>query len=126
MFDGLGIGMRFGELLSRTLEVRPRLFDILLQLLVIPVQLLVEVEVRILDLGVLLPRVLRRTTHHDLKPRRLDGTGEGLAQAAFGDEGLYGFLHLRTECFERCFGLVTCYLRSEKLVNDFKICFHNV
>ena len=57
VLDGLGVGMGFSEFLGSTFQVRTCLFDILLELLVIPVQLLVEVEVRILDLGVLLPRV---------------------------------------------------------------------
>ena len=48
MLDGLGVRVGFGELLRGTFEVRPRLFHIILQLGVIPVQLLVVIKRRVL------------------------------------------------------------------------------
>ena len=52
VLDGLGVRVRLGEFLGGALEVRASLFDVLLELLVVAVQLLVEVEVGVLNLGV--------------------------------------------------------------------------
>ncbi len=64
--------MRLGEFLGGTLEVRTRFLDVLLELLVIAVQLLVEVEVGVLNLGVLLPGVGDRSAYDDLEAVVLD------------------------------------------------------
>ena len=124
MFDTLAVGMGFGELLGGAFDVRPHVLelggDLLLERELLNVDGMVGVrgDGRV---GVLLPGVGLRPADDDLDAVVLDGAGEGLAQAAFGDEGLYGFLYLRTERFKGFFGLVTCYLRSEKLVDYFVI-----
>ena len=129
MFDTLALGMGFGELLRRAFDVGTHVLelrgDLLLQRQLLHVNSVVGVGGDG-GVGVLLPGVGLRPADDDLDAVVLDGAGEGLAQAAFGDEGSDGFLYLRTERFERCFGFVTCYLCSEKLVNDFKIGIHNV
>ena len=124
MFDTLAFGMGFGELLGSTLDVGTHVLELRGDLLLEGELLNVDGMVRVRGhggVGVLLPGVGLRPADDDLDAVVFDGAGEGLAQAAFGDEGLDGFLYLRTECFERCFGFVTCYLRSEKLVNDFVV-----
>ena len=128
MFDTLAFGMGFGELLGSTLDVGTHVLELRGYLLLEGELLHVNGMVGVRGhsgVGVLLPGVGLRPADDDLDAVVLDGAGEGLAQAAIGDEGSDGFLHLRTERFERCFGFVTCYLCSEKLVDDFKICFHN-
>ena len=124
MFDTLAFGVGFGELLGSTLDVRPHVLELRGDLLLEGELLNVDGMVGVRGhggVGVLLPSVGLRPADDDLDTVVLDGAGEGLAQAAFGDEGLYGFLHLRTECFECRFGFVTCYLRSEKLVDNFVV-----
>ena len=128
MFDTLAVGVGFGELLGSTFEVRPHVLELRGYLLLEGELLNVDGMVGVRGdgrVGVLLPGVGLRPADDDLDAVVLDGAGEGLAQAAFGDEGSDGFLYLRTERFKGFFGLVACYLRSEKLVNYFKICFHN-
>ena len=127
MFDTLAFGMGFGELLGGTLDIGTHVLELRGDLLLEGELLNVDGMVGVRGhgrVGVLLPGVGLRPADDDLEAVIFDGAGEGLAQAAFGDEGLDGFLYLRTECFERCFGFVTCYLRSEKLVDNFVVC-HN-
>ena len=124
MFDGLAVGVRFGELLGSTLDVGTHVLELRGDLLLEGELLNVDGMVGVRGhggVGVLLPSVGLRPADDDLDAVVLDGAGEGLAQAAFGDEGSDGFLYLRTERFERCFGFITCYLRSEKLVNNFVV-----
>ena len=128
MLDTLAFGMGFLKLLRRAFEVSTHVLELRGNLLLERELLHVNSVVGVGGdgrVGVLLPGVGLRPADDDLEAVVFDGAGEGLAQAAFGDEGFDSFLYLRTERFERCFGFVTCYLRSEKLVNDFKICFHN-
>ena len=122
MFDTLAFGMGSGELLGSTLDIGTHVLELRGELLNVDGMVGVGGHGRV---GVLLPGVGLRPADDDLEAVIFDGAGEGLAQAALGDEGSDGFLHLRTERFKGFFGLVTCYLRSEKLVDDFKICFHN-
>ena len=124
MFDTLAFGMGFGELLGGALDVGTHVLELRGDLLLEGELLNVDGMVRVGGhgrVGVLLPGVGLRPADDDLETVVLDSAGEGLAQAALGDEGLYGFLYLRTERFERCFGFVTCYLRSEKLVDNFVV-----
>ena len=116
MFDGLGLRVRFLEFLGGVFEILSNGLDVVLELLVTGVEPLVIIEVLVLDLVVLLPGDDLGTAHYDLDAVVLDGAGEGLTQTTFGDEGLYGFLHLRTERFEGFFGLVAGYLCCKKLV----------
>ena len=128
MFDTLAFGMGFGELLGGALDIGTHVLELRGDLLLEGELLDVDGMVRVGGhgrVGVLLPGVGLRPADDDLDAVVLDGAGEGLAQAALGDEGSDGFLYLRTECFERCFGFVACYLCCEKLVDNFKICFHN-
>ena len=124
MFDTLAFGMGFGELLGGAFNVGTHVLELRGDLLLEGELLDVDGMVRVGGhggVGVLLPGVGLRPADDDLDAVVLDGAGEGLAQAAFGDEGFDSFLYLRTERFERCFGFVTCYLRSEKLVDYFVI-----
>ena len=74
MFDTLTVRMGFLELLADTFHVRTRLLQVRLQLLIIAVHLLVEREVRIVNLVVLLPGVTLWSAHDNLEPVILDGT----------------------------------------------------
>ena len=124
MFDTLAFGMGFGELLGSTLDVGTHVLELRGDLLLEGELLHVNGMVGVGGhgrVGVLLPGVGLRPADDDLDAVVFDGAGEGLAQAAFGDEGSDGFLYLRTEHFERCFGFVACYLCSEKLVDDFVV-----
>ena len=124
MFDTLAVGVRFGELLGGAFNVGTHVLELRGDLLLEGELLNVDGMVRVRGhggVGVLLPGVGLRPADDDLDAVVLDGAGEGLAQAAFGDEGSDGFLHLRTECFERCFGFVACYLCCEKLVDNFVV-----
>ena len=124
MFDTLAFGVGFGELLGSTLDVRPHVLELRGDLLLEGELLHVDGMVGVGGhgrVGVLLPSVGLRPADDDLDTVVLDGAGEGLAQAAFGDEGSDGFLYLRTERFKGFFGLVACYLRCEKLVDDFVV-----
>ena len=118
VLDGLGVRVRLGEFLGGTLEVRASLFDVLLELLVIAVQLLVEVEVGVLNLGVLLPCVRSRTAYDDLETVVLERAGVVLRQSSLLDEFLHGLLYLRTQSFEGRFTLVCAQLSTEKLVDN--------
>ena len=124
MFDTLAFGMGFGELLGSAFDIGTHVLELRGNLLLERELLHVNSVVGVGGdgrVGVLLPGVGLRPADDDLDAVVLDGAGEGLAQAAFGDEGFDSFLYLRTERFERCFGFVTCYLRSEKLVDYFVI-----
>ena len=124
MFDTLAFGVGFGELLGSTLDVGTHVLELRGYLLLEGELLNVDGMVGVRGhgrVGVLLQGVGLRPADDDLDAVVLDGAGEGLAQAALGDEGSDGFLYLRTERFERCFGFITCYLRSEKLVNNFVV-----
>ena len=104
MFDTLAFGMGFGELLRRAFEVGTHVLELRGDLLLEGELLNVDGMVGVGGhgrVGVLLPGVGLGAADDDLDAVVLDGAGEGLAQAALGDEGLYGFLYLRTECFER-------------------------
>ena len=103
VLDTLAVRVGFLEFLADTLHVRTRLFEVRLQLLVIAVHLLVEREVRIVNLVVLLPGVRLRTLHADIKTVVRKNACEVLRQAALTDELLHGFLHLRTQSLDRCF-----------------------
>ena len=127
MFDTLAFGMGFGELLGSTLDVSTHVLELRGDLLLEGELLNVDGMVGVRGhgrVGILLPGVGLRSADDDLDAVVFDGAGEGLAQAALGDEGSDGFLYLRTERFEGFFGFVTCYLRSEKLVDNFVVC-HN-
>ena len=124
MFDTLAVGVRFGELLRSAFEVSTHVLELRGDLLLEGELLNVDGMVGVGGdggVGVLLPGVGLRPADDDLDAVVFDGAGEGLAQAAFGDEGFDGFLYLRTECFKGLFGLVACYLRSEKLVDNFVV-----
>ena len=124
MFDALAFGVRFGELLGGTLDVGTHVLELRGYLLLEGELLNVNGMVGVRGdgrVGVLLPGVGLRPADDDLDAVVFDGAGEGLAQAALGDEGLDGFLYLRTERFKGFFGLVECYLRSEKLVDIFVV-----
>ena len=124
MFDTLAFGMGFGELLGGALDVGTHVLELRGDLLLEGELLNVDGMVGVRGhgrVGVLLPGVGLRSADDDLDAVVLDGAGEGLAQAAFGDEGSDGFLYLRTERFKGFFGLVACYLRSKKLVDDFVV-----
>ena len=126
-FDGVGVGMGFGELLGGALDVGTHVLELRRNLLLQGKLLDVDGMVRVGShsrVGVLLPGVGLRPADDDLDAVVLDGAGEGLTQATFGDEGLDGFLYLRTERFEGFFGLVAGYLCCKKLINNF-IIFHN-
>ena len=118
VFDGLGVRVRLGEFLGGTLEVRASLFDVLLELLVVAVQLLVEVEVGVLNLGVLLPGVGDRSAYDDLEAVVLERAGVVLRQSSLFDERLHGLLYLRTQGLKGCFTLVCAHLSTEKLVDN--------
>ena len=119
VLDGLGVRVRLGEFLGGALEVRTRFLDVLLELLVVAVQLLVEVEVGVFNLGVLLPCVGDRSAYNDLEAVVLDRAGVVLRQSSLFDERLYRLFYLRTQGLKRRLGFITCYLRSEKLVDYF-------
>ena len=119
VLDGLGVRVRLGEFLGGALEVRTRFLDVLLELLVVAVQLLVEVEVGVLNLGVLLPCVGDRSAYDDLEAVVLERAGVVLRQSSLFDERLYRLFYLRTQGLKRRLGFITCYLRSEKLVDYF-------
>ena len=124
MFDGVALGVGFGELLGGAFDVRTHVLELRGYLLLNGELLEVDGMVGVRGDsrgGVLLPGVGLRPADDDLDTVVLDGAGEGLTQAALGDEGLYGFLYLRTECFEGFFGLVACYLCCEKLVDNFVV-----
>ena len=127
MFDGVGVGVRFGELLGGSLDVGTHVLELggylLLQGELLDVDRVVGVrgDGRV---GVLLPGVGLRPADDDLEAVVLDGAGEGLTQTTLGDEGLDGFLYLRTEDLEGFFGLVAGYLCCKKLIDNFVVC-HN-
>ena len=103
MFDTLAVGMGFLKLLRRAFDVRTHVLELRGDLLLEGELLNVDGMVRVggdRRVGVLLPGVGLRPADDDLDAVVLDGAGEGLAQAAFGDEGSDGFLHLRTERFK--------------------------
>ena len=121
MFDGLAFGMGFFEFLGRAFEVGTEVLQLRCHLLLEGKLLHVDGMVGVGGdgrVGVLLPRERLGSADDDLDAVVLDCAGEGTRQAFFGDECLHGFLHLRTEGFEGRLGFVTCYLRSEKLVNN--------
>ena len=124
VLDTLAFGMGFFELLRRTFEVRPHVLQLcrhfLLQRQLLHLDSVIGVRGHS-RVGVLLPGVGLRPADDDLEAVVLDSAGEGLAQTTFGDEGLDGFLYLRTERFEGFFGLVACYLCCKKLINNFII-----
>lgn len=124
MFDTLAVWVGFLELLRRAFEVRTEVLQLrrhlLLQRQLLHVNSVVGVGGHC-RVGVLLPGVGLRPADDDLDAVVLDGAGEGLAQATFGDEGLDGILYLRTERFEGFFGLVACYLCCKKLINNFVV-----
>ena len=78
VLDRLGIGMRFLEFLCRTLEICTCLFEVVLQLFVIAVELLVELNLGPLNLVILLPRVRFGALHADLEAVMLNNAGEVL------------------------------------------------
>ena len=128
MFDTLAFGMGFLELLRGTFEVSPHVLQLcrhlLLQRQLLHVNSVVGVgcDGRV---GVLLPCKRFGSADDDFDAVILDSTGESAWQSSFSDKCLDGFFYLWTECVDSCFGFVTCYLRSEKLVNYFKICCHD-
>ncbi len=126
-FDGVGVGMGFGELLGGALDVRTHVLELRGYLLLQGKLLDVDGVVRVGGhnrVGVLLPGVGLGSADDDLDAVVLDGAGEGLAQTTLGDEGLDGFLYLRTEALQGFFGLVAGYLCCKKLINNFIVC-HN-
>lgn len=125
-FDGVGVGMGFGELLGGALDVGTHVLELRGNLLLQGELLEVDGMVRVRGdgrVGVLLPGVGLGSADDDLEAVVLDGAGEGLTQTTLGDEGLYSFLYLRTERFEGFFGLVAGYLCCKKLIDNF-IIFH--
>ena len=99
-FDGVGVGMGFGELLGGALDIGTHVLELRGYLLLQGELLDVYRVVRVgghSRVGVFLPCVGLRPADNDLDAVVLDGAGEGLAQATFSDEGLDGFFHLRTE-----------------------------
>ena len=128
MLDTLALGMGFFELLRRTFEVSPHIFQLRCHLLLEGELLHVNSVVGVGGhgrVGVLLPREGLRTADDDFETVVLDGAGEVGRLALLFDERLHGGFHLRTQGFEGCLGFSTCYLRSEKLVNYFIIVLHN-
>ena len=128
MLYTLAFWMGFFELLRRAFEVSTHVLELRRHLLLERELLQVDRVVRVGSdgrVGVLLPRERLGSADDDLKTVVVDGAGEGARQSAFGDEGLHGLFHLRTEGLERRLGFVTCYLRSEKLVDYIIISCHN-
>ena len=126
MLDGLGVGVRFGEFLGSAFEVCAGFLGVGLELFVEAVQTLVVVEISVLDLGVLLPRVGCRTAHDDLDTVVLNRAGEVLGQSALSDEFSHGLFYLRAQCVNAFLTLVLAQHGAEHLVDDRKInCFHN-
>ena len=121
MFDGLGIGMGFFELLRGAFDVGTEVFELgshpLLERELLHVDRVVRVggDGRV---GVLLPCEGLGPADDDFEAVVLDRAGEVGRLALLFDERLHSGFHLRTERFQRLFGFVTCYLRSEKLVNN--------
>ena len=128
MFDGLGIGMRGFEFLRRAFDVGTEVFELGSHLLLERELLHVNSVVRVggdRRVGVLLPCERLGSCDDDPETVVLNRAGEIGRLALLFDERLHSGFHLRTERFQRCFGFITCYLRSEKLVNHFKIGCHN-
>ena len=129
VFDTLGLGMGFLEFLRGAFEVGTEVFelggDTLLQGELLHVDRMVGVGGDS-GVGVLLPRERLGPADDDLDTVVLDGAGEVGRLALLLDERLHSGFHLRTETLQRCFGFVTCYLRSEKLIDYFIIGCHNV
>ena len=124
MLYTLAFWMGFLKLLRRAFEVSTHVLQLRRHLLLERELLQVDRVVRVGSdgrVGVLLPRERLGSADDDLKTVVVDGAGEGARQSAFGDEGLHGLFHLRTEGLERRLGFITCYLRSEKLVDYFII-----
>ena len=117
VLDGLGGRVCLGQFLRRTLQVRTRLFDLLLQLLVIAVQLFVVRQRRVVDAVVLLPGITRRPLHADPKPVVLEKARESSGQAALGYQRLHCRLHLRTQTLNRFLTRISAHLSREHLVN---------
>ena len=124
MLDGIAVGMGFSELLGSALDVGTHVLELRGNLLLQGELLHVDRVIRVGGhggVGVLLPGVGFRPADDDLEAVVLDGAGEGLTQTTFGNEGLYGFLYLRTERFKGFFGLIACYLCCKKLIDNFVI-----
>ena len=124
MFDGLALGMGFLEFLRRAFEVSPHVLQLCRHLLLQRQLLHVNSVVGVGGdggVGVLLPREGLRSADDDLDAVVLDGAGEVGRQPLLFDELPDSGFHLRTETLQRRFGFVTCYLRSEKLVDNFII-----
>ena len=124
VFDTLAFGMGGGKFLRRAFEVSTHVFELRCYLLLERELLHVNSVVGVGGdgrVGVLLPRERFRPADDDLETVVLDSAGEGPWQSAFSDQRLYCFLYLRTERFEGFFGLIACYLRSEKLVDNFVV-----
>ena len=124
MFDGVALGVGFGELLGGAFDVRTHVLELRGYLLLNGELLEVDGMVGVRGDsrgGVLLPGVGLRPADDDLDTVVLDGAGEGLTQTTLGDEGLDGILYLRTERFEGLFGLVAGYLCCKKLINNFVV-----
>ena len=124
MLDTLAFGMGFFEFLRGALEVGPEVLELRCHLLLEGELLEVDGMVGVggyLGTGVLLPREGLGPADDDIDAVVLDGAGEVGGLALLLDECLHGGFHLRTEGFEGCFGFVTCYLCSEKLVDNFVV-----
>ena len=121
MFDGLGVGVVFCELLRGALDVGTHVLKLRGYLLLESKLLEVDRVVGIggdCRVGVLLPCVGLRPADDDLDAVVLDSAGKGLTETAVLDEALYGFLYLRAEALEGCLVLVSSDLCCEKLVDD--------
>ena len=129
VFDTLAFGMGFLEFLGGAFEVSPHVLQLCCHLLLEGELLHVNSVIGVGGdgrVGVLLPRERFGAADDDLETVVLNRAGEIGRLALLFDERLHGGFHLRTECFEGCLGFVTCYLRSEKLVDYFIIGWHNV
>ena len=121
--------MRLSEFLGGALDVGTHVLELVvdtfLQFQLLQVDGVVGV-IRHFLVVVLFPGERLRPLDANLDAVVLDDAGEIARQSTLGDELFDGLFHLRTQGFERFFGLVTCHLRSEKLVDYFKISFRHI
>ena len=128
MLDTLGIGMSFFEFLRGAFDVGTEVFELGSHLLLERELLHVDRVVGVGGdgrVGVFLPCERLGSCDDNLETVVLNRAGEIRRLALLFDERLHSGFHLRTERFQRCLGFITCYLRSEKLVDYFKIGCHN-
>jgi len=118
VFDGLGVGVLKFEGFAYAFHLGAASFELAVELGTLGVQGFVDVEVHVLDLGVLLPCVGCRASHDDLDTVVLDRAGVVLGQVTLADEFLDGFFYFRTQCVNAFLTLVLAQHSAEHLVDN--------